>query len=657
MAAASPARATRTRLSLRWDLRAGWVWALILALVLFLGFDGGGYDLAVRSDAGVVVWWTLLLGTLSGLLPGGTSRTGRIAVLLLALFAAWSTASTLWSLSSERSLDEASRLAAYVGVLWLAVATFGERERATRHVVGALALAITVIAAGAVLTRLEPNLIPAAGTTGQLLGAARSRLSWPLNYWNALGALMAFGSPLLLSLASSARTVWTRGAAAAAMPLLILCAYLTFSRGAAIAGAVALAVFIMLSPQRIPRAATALLCAAGGTFLALEADNRRAVENGLRGTRASHQGTSLLVLVIIVCLAVGIGQALFSLLARRAIPGRLLTVPIRWARLGTIGLVVLIIVAGLALHGPHQLVHAWNGFKRGVTPSSVVHENSLGRFAALSGEGRYTFWKTGIDALGGRWLHGFGVGTFQLVWLPRAPFSAYIINAHSLYVETLIEVGAIGLALLAGFLVTLFGTAVRTVADADTTARCYAAATAAAILAFLVSAGFDWIWQVPVEPVCFLLLGAAVLAPAGTPERAPGRAFPRLIVRAATIVGALGSLILMGVPMAMTQAVRRSQADARAGHTTAALTAAQTALNIEPGSASSALQVALVLELQHRYAAAVVYAQKATSDEPQNWDAWLVRSRLEAEAGSASQSLADYLRARSLNPRSSLFNS
>src|SRR6202034_2979245 len=105
-----PMEATLSRSHASWirgwpelDARVGWIWGLTVGLVLYLGIDGGGYDLVVRSDAGVVVWWTLLLGALSGLLPGATTRAGRVAVLLFALFAAWSTASTLWSLSSERS--------------------------------------------------------------------------------------------------------------------------------------------------------------------------------------------------------------------------------------------------------------------------------------------------------------------------------------------------------------------------------------------------------------------------------------------------------------------------------------------------------------------------------------------------------------------------
>ncbi len=240
--------AVSRRFQPRLDLRAAWAWTLTLALVLDLGIDGGGYDLVVRSHAGVIIWWILIVGAVLGLAPA--SRLGRarqVALVLLGAFAAWSTASTLWSLSSERSLDEVSRLATYLGILWLAALSLGDR-RVLAHVVGALATGIFVIAGLALLGRLHPGLFAGATATANALPGTRSRLSWPLNYWNALGALIAFGVPLFVALATSARHAWARSAAAAAVPAIVLCGYLTFSRTSAVAAALALVVFVALSP-------------------------------------------------------------------------------------------------------------------------------------------------------------------------------------------------------------------------------------------------------------------------------------------------------------------------------------------------------------------------------------------------------------------------
>jgi Tfp pilus assembly protein PilF len=114
-------------------------------------------------------------------------------------------------------------------------------------------------------------------------------------------------------------------------------------------------------------------------------------------------------------------------------------------------------------------------------------------------------------------------------------------------------------------------------------------------------------------------------------------------------------VIAIGVPLATTNAERRSQAAAAAGNLPVALTDALSAARIQSGAGSPQIQIALVLEAQGKRAAALIPARRAVSDEPDNWSSWLILSRLEAETGHPSASLADYLRARSLNPQSNVF--
>jgi cytochrome c-type biogenesis protein CcmH/NrfG len=64
-----------------------------------------------------------------------------------------------------------------------------------------------------------------------------------------------------------------------------------------------------------------------------------------------------------------------------------------------------------------------------------------------------------------------------------------------------------------------------------------------------------------------------------------------------------------------------------------------------------------VLEQQHRLGAAVAQARAATVKEPADWQAWLVLSRLEAEAGHPGPAVAAFERARALNPQSPVFHS
>jgi cytochrome c-type biogenesis protein CcmH/NrfG len=65
--------------------------------------------------------------------------------------------------------------------------------------------------------------------------------------------------------------------------------------------------------------------------------------------------------------------------------------------------------------------------------------------------------------------------------------------------------------------------------------------------------------------------------------------------------------------------------------------------------------VALLLEERGDLAAAASAARGATDRESTNWRTWLVLSRIEAKRERAAAAIEAYRRARSLNPRSPLF--
>jgi O-antigen ligase len=102
------------------------------------------------------------------------------------------------------------------------------------------------------------------------------------------------------------------------------------------------------------------------------------------------------------------------------------------------------------------------------------------------------------------WL-GSGAGTFALYWLREGSVSA-VLDAHSLYVETLAEVGPVGLSLL------LAALAVPLVAAVRARACSLAAAGAGAYAAFLVHAGLDWDWEMPAVTLAGFLCGIGILA-------------------------------------------------------------------------------------------------------------------------------------------------
>jgi hypothetical protein len=54
--------AVERRLAARVDAPAVAAWTLAFATVAYLALSNGGYDTIVRSQVGVAVWWTVLLG-------------------------------------------------------------------------------------------------------------------------------------------------------------------------------------------------------------------------------------------------------------------------------------------------------------------------------------------------------------------------------------------------------------------------------------------------------------------------------------------------------------------------------------------------------------------------------------------------------------------
>ncbi len=629
------------------------LWLLTGGLVLYLAFDGGGYDIVVHSQASILVWWIVLFGAAWGLLPAG--RLGRSALAGLALFGGfvvWSALATTWSISTERSLADVSLVAGYLGVLALGLMVHRDRHRGLHHTTIALSIAIVVVAVLAVASRLDPGLITASSQTSSFLPGTQDRLAWPLNYWNALALFFVLGLPLLLGLATTARSLKAQALAAGAIPLLCLGAYLTFSRGGALGAAVALIAFLALVPERPLKLVTMLTAAGGSAVLIASAVHRPALEHGLAGAAARHQGATMLVPIVLVCLGTALAQVGIGLAARHATLPRLLSPSRRQARIMLLGGAVAVVVAGLAVGAPGRLSHAWRDFKN--PTASALHDYSLGRFGTVSGNGRYDYWKVAWHVAKNHPVDGSGPGTFQLLWLPRAPYFSYIENAHSLYVETLAELGIVGLALLLGFFALVLGAALVLVVRSQYEQRTRAAAAAAALVSFMVSCAFDWHWQVAVLPVCFMLLSAAILAP-GRPDRRPLRTASRWVLRGVLMLAAVACLAATAIPLAATNAVRASQAAASQGRNALALRDAQQAAGIEPGAQSPQIQIALVQELRGDIPAAVAAAKKATRNEPQNWSTWLILSRLEAESGRPHASLVDFERARSLNPRSPLF--
>jgi hypothetical protein len=131
-----------------------------------------------------------------------------VAVAAMVLLAGWTALGVLWTESVGRTLHEASRTLGFAGLLLLVVCTFG-RETWSRAVAAVTGAAI-VLCCLAFASRLSP-LTNALAESGYV----PKRLSYPFNYWNAVGIWAAMTVGLALAWSAHSSRWWLRAGALA----------------------------------------------------------------------------------------------------------------------------------------------------------------------------------------------------------------------------------------------------------------------------------------------------------------------------------------------------------------------------------------------------------------------------------------------------------
>jgi hypothetical protein len=161
----------------------------------------------------------------------------------------------------------------------------------------------------------------------------------------------------------------------------------------------------------------------------------------------------------------------------------------------------------------------------------------------MHGHARAAYWDVAIADARAHPALGSGAGTYHQVWVERRPAPNEAQDAHSLYLETLAELGPLGLALVAGTLALPFLRGRGLVLGA------YAA--------FVVQAGVDWEWELPAVTLAGLLCAVAAV------RNRPG---DRLSLgtgsRAAGVAGAVVLAAFAAVGLAGNAAITRGDAAA-----------------------------------------------------------------------------------------------
>jgi O-antigen ligase len=278
---------------------------------------------------------------------------------------------------------------------------------------------------------------------------------------------------------------------------------------------------------------------------------------------------------------------------------------------------------------------------------------------STSGNGRWQWWTSAVDEWQTRPVVGRGAGSYEAWWAEHASIPAFVRDAHSLYLETLGELGLVGLGLLLAFLVSCLVTGARRLAGRTEGERAAVAALLALVAAFLFEAGIDWMWELTAVSVVAVFALGLLTGPATEREltglQAAEARRGRPLLRIALAAIAFGLIVAEAIPLLANMEVRRSQEAVVSGNLGEALDRAQSARSIQPWAASPYLQLALVQELGGRIDEAERSIETALANDRSDWRLWLVAARIQTKAGDIEAARASLAKARQLNPKSELF--
>jgi hypothetical protein len=511
--------------------------AAILCLVTFVA--GGGLrlapmtkvEMALTLGAGVVVAGAVLLA------PARARPYGLWSVGLLLAFSALTAISVVWSVQPDYSWQDAGRMFAYCGVFGAAVTLAHVAPARWPALLGGVTLAAVVVCGYALLTKVFPARLDS--------GDIYARLRAPYDYWNAIGLTAAMG--VIGCMWLGARRAGHRLLSALAYPamgLLLVTLMLAYSRGALAALVLGVALWLCIVPLRLRGVAVLLIGALSAGLVVAWDFSRHALstEDVALGERVSagHQlGVLLAAMLVVLTLA---GLTIGFCTGRRA--------PSRSARrnAGAI-LLTLLVLAGMGFAGALSVSHRglFGSISHGAHSLTDAHArvpNTPGRLTAI-GSVRARYWNEALKVFKDHQVLGAGAMGY---WTARRRYRTEMIDvrhAHGYVVQTLADLGLVGLALTLALLAVWLaaagrsthpfnrrwtswstlrrkgwtGVGWRAIRDASVTApytpeRIGMLSMLCVVVVFGIHSSVDWTWYVPGN-ACVALLCAGWLAGRG----------------------------------------------------------------------------------------------------------------------------------------------
>ncbi len=650
--------------------------ACVLCLITFLA--GGGLNLGTRTpvEMGLTLGCGAAIAAAIVLTPAGRPTYGLWPTGLLLALAALSALSVVWSVQPDASWQDADRLFAYSAVFALAALLARAAPARWSAVFGGVLLAAVIVCGYALLTKIFPDAIGAAQNSGHVY----ARLQAPYGYWNAIGVAAALGAIGCMWLgARRAGHALLSALAYPAMGIVLVTLMLAYSRGALVALAVGLALWLCMVPLRLRGVAVLGAGALGaGVVVAWDFSQHALTTDDTplaARVSAGHQLGVVLAAVLVALTLTGLAVGFFT--SRRRGGG----ISVRTRRRAGAVLLSLPVIAAIAFAGLLTVSHRglFGSISHTVStltnPNAPPPANGPGRLTAV-GSVRARYWNEALEIFKDHPLLGVGAEGYETARLRYRTAMLNVGQAHGFIVQTLADLGLAGLLVVLGLLGAWLIAAGRATHPFNRRwsgwrwrsilgeERLYSAervgllSMVCLVATFGVHSFVDWTWYVP-GVACAALLCGGWLAGRGPLSSSPGELRLQSLreigplrggVALAVVVFALLAVWVEWQPQGSVDASNEALALVEHDHPAAALAAAHTAVSRDPVSAEALLTLAAVQEGAREPAAAAATYQHAVHLQPSNFKTWQALGEYDLRVGQPRAALGALEAAVYLNP-------
>jgi len=451
---------------------------------------------------------------------------------------------------------------------------------------------------------------------------------------------------------------------------MALATYFTYSRAGAITAAVGVVAYVALSRRRLTLLPPLIAMGGISALVVRQGSRRDALGSALDTALARSQGDEMIVTVIVGSLLAGVIVWGMAWAGRHDLLPKAPEVSRRTSLIALAVTSVVLLVGFVGAGGPGYANDRFNDFKQ---PTELGADAT--RLTSANGNGRWQYWSSAVDAFESAPVKGIGPGGFQFWWNENRNSPGVIRDAHSLFVENLAELGIVGFLLIVSFFALVLVAGVWRALGAAGERRAELAALTGAAMTFTLGASVDWLWELAVLPVAFLIVAAAILATrdddedreaeddaghvqATTEAGNPYASRRELALRVGGGLAAIALAVGIYIPAAAAQHLADSRNAFAEGDYAGALADANAAADLIPYAGAPRMQQAFALEANEEFAKAAAAAREATEREPDNWEAFYLLSRVQAQRGDDKRgaALRALRRAQELNPLSTLVN-